>query len=206
VTPDRSSEPRFGVSIRRLRESWVIVALLAVCLLLGAGGEEIRELGRYERHAVEGGEYWRLVSGHLVHLGWGHLWPNLAALAIIGLLFEGVFRNADWLRLGAASLAAIDIGLYLLDPAVLWYVGLSGVLHGFVAAGALALLARRETLGAVLAVGLGAKLLFEQIAGPVPFTAQSVGGPVVVAAHLYGTVGALLAEAAARLVRRRSRV
>src|SRR5687768_8282101 len=48
VTPDRSSEPRFGVSIRRLRESWVIVALLAVCLLLGAGGDEIRELGRYE--------------------------------------------------------------------------------------------------------------------------------------------------------------
>jgi rhomboid family GlyGly-CTERM serine protease len=206
VTPDRSSEPRFGVSIRRLRESWVIVALLAVCLLLGAGGDEIRELGRYERHAVEGGEYWRLVSGHLVHLGWGHLWPNLAALAIIGLLFEGVFRNADWLRLGAASAAAIDVGLYLLDPAVLWYVGLSGVLHGFVAAGALALLARRETLGAVLAVGLGAKLLYEQLAGPVPFTAQSVGGPVVVAAHLYGTVGALLAEVAARLARRRSRV
>ena len=206
MTPDPSSEPRFGVSIRRLRESWVVVAALAVCLLLGAGGDELRELGRYERHAVEGGEYWRLVSGHLVHLGWGHLWPNVAALAIIGLLFEGVFRNADWLRIGTASAAAIDIGLYVLDPPVLWYVGLSGVLHGFVAAGALALLQRREALGVVLGVGLGAKLLFEQLFGPVPFTAQSVGGPVVVAAHLYGTVGALFAEAAVQLARRRSRV
>ncbi len=206
MTPDRSSEPRFGVSIRRLQESWVIVALLAVCLLLGAGGDEVRELGRYERHAVEGGEYWRLVSGHLVHLGFGHLWPNLAALVIIALLFEGIFSNADWLRLGAASALAIDLGLYVLDPSVLWYVGLSGVLHGFVAAGALALLVRRETLGAILGLGLGAKLLFEQIVGPVPFTAQSVGGPVVVAAHLYGAVGALLAEAAAQLARRRSRV
>jgi rhomboid family GlyGly-CTERM serine protease len=206
VTPDGSSEPLFRVSIRRLRESWVIVALLAACLLLGAGGDELRDLGRYERTAIEGGEYWRLVSGHLVHLGWGHLWPNLAALAIIGLLFEGLFRNADWLRLGAASAAAIDIGLYALDPSVLWYVGLSGVLHGFVAAGALALLVRRETLGAVLGLGLAAKLLFEQIVGPVPFTAESVGGPVVVAAHLYGSVGALLAEAAAQLARRRSRV
>ena len=102
-----------------------------------------------------------------------------------------------------ASAAAIDLGLYVLDPAVDWYVGLSGVLHGFVAAGALALLLRRDMLGAALAVGLGGKLLFEQIVGPVPFTAASVGGPVVVAAHLYGAAGGLLAETAAYIVRRR---
>jgi rhomboid family GlyGly-CTERM serine protease len=192
--------------MRRLRESWVIVALLVVCLLLGVGGDELRELLRYERDAIHSGEYWRLVSGHLVHLGFGHLWPNLVALAVIGLLFEDVFRNSDWLRVGVASLAAIDLGLYALDPTVLWYVGLSGVLHGFVAAGALALLVRRETLGAVLGVGLAAKLIFEQLVGPVPFTAASVGGPVVVAAHLYGAIGALLAETAAQLARRHSRV
>ena len=166
-----------------------------------------RELGRYQRDAIENGEYWRLVSGHLVHLGLGHLWPNLVALVIIGALFEDVFDNADWWRASLASAAAIDLGLYRFDPNVLWYVGLSGVLHGFVAAGALALLLRRQTLGAVLAIGLGAKLAFEQIVGPVPFTAASVGGPVVVAAHLYGAVGGALAEAAARVVRRsRSRV
>ena len=85
MKPDRTFEPLFGVSMRRLRESWVIVALLAVCLLLGLGGDEVRDLLRYERDAIHGGEYWRLVSGHLVHLGFGHLWPNLVALAIIGL-------------------------------------------------------------------------------------------------------------------------
>ena len=196
----------FSVAIRRLGVSWAIVTLLAVCAALAAGGDELRDLGRYDRLAIESGEYWRLVSGHLVHLGFGHLWPNLAALAIIGLLFDDVFRNADWWRLGAASAAAIDLGLYVLDPAVSWYVGLSGVLHGFVAAGALALMLRRQALGAVLAIGLTSKLLFEQIVGPVPFTAESVGGPVVVAAHLYGSVGGLLAEAAAQVARRRSRV
>ena len=206
MTTDLGSEPFLRVAFRRLRDSWVIVALLVVCALLGLGGDEFRDLGRYERQAVESGEYWRLVSGHLVHLGFGHLWPNLAATAIIGLLFEGVFRNVDWLRIGAASAAAIDLGLYVLEPQVLWYVGLSGVLHGYVAAGALALLVRREKLGVVLAIGVAGKLVFEQVVGPVPFTAESVGGPVVVAAHLYGVVGGLLAETVAQVARRRSRV
>jgi rhomboid family GlyGly-CTERM serine protease len=198
---------RTEVAVRRLREWAPILAILAACLLLAAGGGEWRELGRYQRDAIENGEYWRLVSGHLVHLGLGHLWPNVAALVIIGALFDDVFDNAGWWRATLASAAAIDLGLYWLEPNVLWYVGLSGVLHGFVAAGALALLLRRQPLGAVLAICLGGKLAFEQIIGPVPFTAASVGGPVVVAAHLYGAAGGALAEAVARIVGRwRSRV
>jgi rhomboid family GlyGly-CTERM serine protease len=170
---------------------------------MAAGGDELRELGRYQRDAIENGQYWRLVSGHLVHLGLGHLWPNLVALVIVGALFEGVLGNADLWRVSLASVAAIDLGLYVLEPDVVWYVGLSGVLHGLVAAGALALCLGRQTLGFVLAIGLCAKLGFEQLAGPVPFTAASVGGPVVVASHLYGAAGGLLAEAFARVVRRR---
>lgn len=194
-----------GVALWRLRNAWPVVALLAVCALLAVGGDEARELGRYERSGLANGDYWRLVSGQLVHLGFGHLWPNLAALAIIGVLFDDVFRAGDWWRAAAASAAAIDFGLYVLEPDVLWYVGLSGVLHGFVAAGALAFLVRRQAIGGVLAAGLAAKILFEQLVGPVPFTAASVGGPVVVAAHLYGAVGGFLAEAAAEVVRRRAR-
>ena len=58
-------------------------------------------------------------------------------------------------------------------------------------------------MGFVLALGLFAKLTFEQLAGPVPFTAASVGGPVVVASHLYGAGGGLLVEVLTRVVRRR---
>jgi hypothetical protein len=47
----------FDVAIRRLGESWAVVALLAVCLVLAAGGDALRDLGRYDRHAIEGGEY-----------------------------------------------------------------------------------------------------------------------------------------------------
>ena len=192
-----------AVAVRRLRNWLAILAILVACIVLAVGGDELRELGRYQRDALENGQYWRLVTGHLVHLGWGHLWPNLAALVIIGALFDGVFRNADWWRLSLASAAAIDLGLYVLDPDVLWYVGLSGVLHGLVAAGALALCFGRQTLGIVLALGLCAKLAFEQFAGPVPFTAAAVGGPVVVAAHLYGAAGGALAQVLTYVIRRR---
>jgi rhomboid family GlyGly-CTERM serine protease len=205
VTPIRSSGP-LGVAIRRLLESWAVVALALLCLAIAAGGDEARELGRYERLAIESGEYWRLVTAHLVHLSVGHLWPNLAALAILGLLLDDVFRNADWWRVAAVSAAAIDAGLYLYQPGVLWYVGLSGVLHGVVAAGAIALFTRHRALGTTLALGLTAKLGFEQVFGAAPFTAESVGGPVVVSAHLYGALGGAVAEAGARIARRGSRV
>lgn len=200
-------KPALGGVIGRLRDSWAVLAIAATCLALAAGGDELRELGRYEREGLQNGEFWRLVSGHLVHLGFGHLWPNVVALLIIAALFADIFRNTDYVRTGLAASAAIDAGLYLIDPSVLWYVGLSGVLHGFVAAGAFALLMQRQTLGAVLAIALCAKLIFEQLAGPLPLTADSVGGPVVVAAHLYGAAGGLLAETTAYVVRhRRSRV
>jgi rhomboid family GlyGly-CTERM serine protease len=177
--------------------------MLIVSLVLAAGGDEWRALGRYDRMALEQGEYWRLVSGHLVHLGLGHLWPNLVALVVIALLLEGAFRAADWIVVGVVSGAAIDVGLFAFDPGVQWYVGLSGVLHGYVAAGALSLLLTRQMLGAVLGIGIAGKIVFEQTFGPVPFTAASVGGPVIVAAHLYGASSGLLAEALLSFVRRR---
>jgi rhomboid family GlyGly-CTERM serine protease len=117
-------------------------------------------------------------------------------------LLEDTFSNSDWLRTAFASAAAIDAGLWWIDTRVEWYVGLSGVLHGFVAAGALELLLRRRMLGVVLALGLTAKLGFEQAFGPVPLTAASVGGPVVVAAHLYGAAGGSAMIAIMRFVGR----
>jgi rhomboid family GlyGly-CTERM serine protease len=170
-------------------------------LALAFGGDDVRIWARYERGALASGEYWRLITAHLVHLGWGHLWPNLAALAVIGALFDNVFDGGDWVAVGLGAAAAIDAGLYLIDPNVQWYVGLSGVLHGFIAGGAFLALLRGQAVGALLAIGLSAKLIFEQTWGPVPLTAATTGGAVIVAAHLYGAAGGLLAAAARHIVR-----
>jgi rhomboid family GlyGly-CTERM serine protease len=191
------SEP-LTVAKRRLWPPGGVLALAALCALLAFAGEAGRQFARYERTGIEAGEYWRLLLGHTVHLGFGHLWPNVLALLILGVLFGDVLRQRDWAVVGLASATAIDVGLYLLDPGVEWYVGLSGVLHGFMAAGALALMLRGETLGALLALGLCGKLVYEHAFGPLPFTARSTGGPVIVAAHLYGAAGGFVAAAATR--------
>ncbi len=187
----------------RPRKWWFVAAVAAICVALAVGGDELRHWGRYDREALANGEVWRLVTAHLLHLGWGHLWPNLVALLLIGILFERAFDTADWLLVAAASITTIDVGLYLLDPAVEWYVGLSGLLHGLVAGGALSLLCRGDGFGAVLAAGLAAKLTWEQLFGPLPFTATATGGPVIIAAHLYGAAGGFAVETLRCIARRR---
>jgi len=72
---------------------------------------------------------------------------------------------------------------------VSWYAGSSGVLHGVLAAGAVAHVRRGERDGWPLLVLLAAKLAYEQGVGGLPFS----GTVVVVDAHLYGVVGGLAA-------------
>lgn len=178
------------------------LTVAAVCLALGLLGDAGRTWGQYERGAIEQGEAWRLLTAHLVHLGPGHLVLNLVALGLIGVLFDEVLTAADWLAATVAGALAIDLGLYAWNNDVGWYVGLSGVLHGYVVAGALLLAARQSRLGLALLAGVAAKIAWEQYAGPIPFTQASAGGPVVVAAHLYGAFGGA-AAAAIRLALRR---
>jgi rhomboid family GlyGly-CTERM serine protease len=187
-------------------QRWFVPLLIAAfCLALSLGGDAAREWGRYDRAALESGQMWRLLTGHLVHLGWGHLWPNLLALLLIGGLVEEFLNPLEWVVLTVGAALGIDAGLYALDPGVTWYVGLSGVLHGLVSCGAVMMLqARSFRIGAVLALGVAAKLAFEQAVGPMPFTQASAGGPVIVAAHLYGAGSGVLAALAFGFVRRRS--
>ena len=74
------------------------------------------------------------------------------------------------------------------------YVGLSGLLHGLLAAGVVAGLGPRRREPQILAVILAAKIAYEQLAGPLPGSESTTGGTVIVAAHAYGAIaGALCA-------------
>jgi rhomboid family GlyGly-CTERM serine protease len=162
-------------------------------LALELAGDAGREALRYERSAIEQGELWRLVTGHVVHLGWEHCVLNLMGFALMWALFFPDYSLRRWAVILAASLIAIDLGFFFLERNLVWYVGLSGVLHGVMAAGTLAHLRRGEADAWILVPFLVGKLIWEQSVGAMPYSADSAGGPVVVDAHLYGSAGALLA-------------
>jgi rhomboid family GlyGly-CTERM serine protease len=130
---------------------------------------------------------WRLVTGQLMHLGWSHLAMNLVGLAIVWLILDRHLSARQWWLTVLICGVGVNLGLLVFSPTVDWYVGLSGVLHGLLAAGALAGLKRQPTL-VLLLIGLTAKLAWEQFTGQDPGTAQLIGGAVIVDAHLYGAV------------------
>jgi rhomboid family GlyGly-CTERM serine protease len=175
------------------------VALLAawgLLLALAATGDAGRALLRYDRMALAGGELWRLLTAHFVHLDFPHALLNCAGLTLMWALFARDYTPRQWLTVAAVTLAAIDAGLWLCDSTLGWYVGSSGALHGVMAAGTLAHLRRREPDGWLLAAFLVAKLGFEHWVGALPFSGRH---PVVVDAHLYGVLGGLAAAAFLKL-------
>ena len=184
--------------------AWLVpgsIVLAALFLLLT--GDTGREWLRFERSGIAAGEAWRLLTGHLVHLGVSHTVLNLAGLVLVWVLVGRAFDWKQWLWIMAGSVAAIDLGLWFGAPSLEWYVGLSGLLHGMLGAGIVAGIAARSSEALLLAVVVAGKLAWEQFAGPLPGSEATSGGAVIVDAHLYGVGGGILV--AAMLIRVRGR-
>ena len=183
--------------------AWLGAIVAATIAALWLAGPFATELLRYERTAVIEGQWWRLATCHFAHLSAAHLLLNLLGLVLLALLFPRHYTGLEWLLIAVAAMVAIGAGFVLNEPQLVWYVGLSGVLHGCLAAGALAWWRDgTRTLAVTLAALLAGKLLLEQWRG-----ASALAGdvPVIVDAHLYGALGGLFGAfivAAHRRVRR----
>ncbi|HRP88091.1 MAG TPA: hypothetical protein PLS34_11320, partial [Gammaproteobacteria bacterium] len=102
------------------------------------------------------------------------------------------------------ALSNVDAGLLLFSPAVHWYAGFSGVLHGLLAAGAIVGLGRTPAMAGLLLGGLVLKLVLEQLGLGTTGTAQLIGASVVVDAHLYGALAGGVGALSLRTWRSRS--
>lgn len=160
-------------------------------LLLAAGLAQALGIAgnlQYERPAILDGQIWRLWTAHVVHLGWSHYLLNAAGLWLVWVLFRHTASTAVWCWHFLFAGFAIGLGLLWLNPDLVWYVGLSGVLHALFIAGLAADMREHTALGTLVLLAFAAKLLLEQTYGPLPGSEQSAGGPVVVDAHLYGAI------------------
>jgi rhomboid family GlyGly-CTERM serine protease len=172
------------------RRGLLLLSVCVVLLVIQSGGATAQLALRYDRDALAAGQWWRLLTGHVIHLGYEHAVLDVAGLALLWALFARDYSARGWLLIIGMSILGIDAGLWLLSSTTQWYVGSSGVLHGVLAAGTCAHLRRRESDGWILALLLIGKLLYEQTLGALPLTS---GGAVIVDAHLYGAAAGAVA-------------
>lgn len=108
------------------RFPWLTAGVLVLTLVVFVGqpvwGSEIV----LAPAAVAAGEWWRIYTGQFSHFGQGHLWPNLACVALWGALLEMQDRGLLALDLGI-GMAVLGILLCLICPELAEYRGLSGV-------------------------------------------------------------------------------
>lgn len=176
--------------LRLLVPFTVWLGLFWVCLVLYLADAEM--LLRYDRNLIAQGEIWRLVTGHLLHLNWPHFWLNMGGILIVAIFFRDDCTPSQWLAMILMSCLFISAGLYLFDPQMLWYVGLSGVLHGLFIVGAWYERRRFALSGNVLLVLLIGKLVYEQYGGGIASSEALIGAHVAVDAHLYGALAGVL--------------
>jgi len=172
-----------------LKTHYQPLTLILISLLVAASGDMVQHAMRFDRDAINAGQWWRLITANLAHLGWSHTALNVVGLALIwGLLWQS-FSAKSWAIISLTSALAVTLGLYYLNPSLHWYVGLSGLLHGLFVAGVIGSLRSGDKRDLILLIAIVAKLAWEQFSGPMPGTAEMAGGPVIVDSHLYGAIG-----------------
>ena len=162
-----------------------IVVSFSACLQVFVDSFVYWQAGLFE-------EFWRLWTGHWVHVGWIHYVLNMLAFACLPFIFP---RVKVWHFAALLVLLPLFISLcfYYFFPDIEAYAGLSGVLHGaYVAVACVHLLYKKErNFAAFVLLLILAKLIWENTIGSVG-TAELIGSPVLVEAHLLGVIGGVV--------------
>ena len=170
---------------------WILLAAISLTVCLA--GESATDLLRYDRAAVSEGAYWRLLTAHLTHLTLNHALLNLAALALTAYVSDERISLQRQLLCWLWLFAFTGIMLHLTSPDLMYYVGLSGALHGALLVAIVYSPHYSKVVRAGTAVVISAKILWEQS----PFyddmaNADFLGGRVETRAHLYGAIAGAL--------------
>jgi rhomboid family GlyGly-CTERM serine protease len=150
------------------------------------------ELFAYHRDGVSEYQWWRLLSAHLLHTNLNHLLLNSAGIILLWAVFGEYYRLVHYAGIALGCALVISAGLYLLVPALQWYVGLSGVLHGLFAWGALCDIRTGRRTGWLLLLGLAVKVGYEAAFGGDKSVSQLIEARVATEAHLLGAISGLL--------------
>lgn len=175
---------------------------IALLVALGLAHQWVNPWLRYDREAVLHGQWWRLISAHLVHLNGWHLMLNLGGLVLILYFFRDLLdRRRFWLWFAICA-PAVGLVLVLLDTSLRWYLGLSGLLQGLLVLCLLLGWRGNPVLHTLVLAVVAGRLLWEQLPGyDSGYLSAWIGAPVYVNAHLYGALSGVLLAAGLLLPR-----
>lgn len=161
------------------------------------------------RRAAAATEPWRLLTGHFVHLGFLHALLNCVALVLLTRLFADRLSPRAFLGILAGAPVVISLMFLVVLPDLLWYRGLSGVLHALFFAGCVAWIAttagRLRWLPVAALIGGTVKVLLEQPWDSSFPVHEVLRIAVVPQAHLLGAVAGTAAGLALRLTKQVAR-
>lgn len=165
---------------------------LVTILCIGLYCLNLADTLAYRRLEIGDGEYWRLLTGNLLHTNAWHLLMNLAGLWVIVLLHHTHYRLLLFTLLFGLCCLLQGIGLYLFYPGLIGYVGLSGMLHGLFTYGAIKDITTGLKSGYLLLVGVIIKVANEQIYGASQEVSEMIGARVATEAHLVGVISGII--------------
>ncbi len=166
----------------------VLIVLLLVLETFGDAGRSALSFDRSQ--ILHNWQWWRVLTGSFVHLGWYHYLLNAMGLVVLVLLCPEALKPWIWVR--RVCVIAIVMGLCLLVfvPSLSNYVGMSGVIHGLFVLGLMPQVLKRDLIALGCLSYLVGKIGFELVAGGPVSDESALGGRVVVESHLFGTLAA----------------
>ena len=135
-------------------------------------------------------QYWRLLSGHIIHSSWDHLFWDLVTFALANAYLE---HHGRVKMLSGLLVGILGLNLFLLSPlaSIQEYSGLSGILYTQITLAALIWATKNKTILAFMPlVIILIKTLFEVLSGSSAFMQN--GWLVYWPAHIVGATFAFV--------------
>ncbi len=151
---------------------------------------------QFDRHAVQDGQVWRVLTCHLTHWSWSHLAADLAAF--VALCWLGRGRPYRLFAMLAASFAAVGLTVDFGAGDIAIYRGLSGVNYALLGWVLVTLVVEAGRLTRITCISLlvvvAVKIAFEVAgAGLIPGIGLPDGIATVGVAHAAGLIVGTLA-------------
>ncbi|HLR17670.1 MAG TPA: rhombosortase [Alcanivoracaceae bacterium] len=164
-------------------------------LLVSVYHESLNPYLNFNSELILQGQYWRAFTGHMAHLNLKHGLMNVLGFWTCCYFFNDVYKLRHffvWWLVGTPLLSAC---MLLFDGPLSNYVGLSGMLYGWLMFAIIAGFLTQPKLHLLGFIVLAGRITWEQTSHyDTHYLLDSIGGVVYVNAHFYGTlIGTVMA-------------